>query len=353
MAHEWKIAFAWPGLPEYASRCIRAAIDRNLAAISVVATRPGIPLEDVEKSLGQPVTWIDGDRDDLSWSSLELDMPDILFAGGYATPAFNRLAQQVRQGGGHVILMADNNWPCSIGERALTPLRHRIMRRRSYDGIFVPGKSGRQLARRCGYAEDVIWGGLYGADPALFHGGLPLSQRPKTLIYAGQFIERKNVLGLVEAFCRFSETHPDWQLVLCGTGPLEDRIKPHPQISRRRFVQPAGLAELMRHSRCLVLPSSREHWGLVVHEAALSGCALVLSDRIGAAADLATLTNTRIHPAGKTGAILLNLEELASWSDDAWREAEHASRRLAENFGPEIFAAGVEAMVKHFAERKS
>ena len=33
------------------------------------------------------------------------------------------------------------------------------------------------------------------------------------------------------------------------------------------------------------MPSLEEHWGLVVHEAALSGCALLLSNRVGAKED--------------------------------------------------------------------
>ena len=36
----------------------------------------------------------------------------------------------------------------------------------------------------------------------------------------------------------------------------------------------------------MVLPSLEEHWGLVVHEAALSGCQLVLSHAVGAGSDL-------------------------------------------------------------------
>lgn len=335
------IAFAWPGLPDYAARCIRAVIDRQETAVTVVATRPNVPIKGMEQSLGQPVIWLDDVKALSSWSSLRSDVPKVLFCGGYSTPAFNTLAKQVRKQGGSVILMSDNNWRGRLRQYTIDPVRHRLFFRSRFDGIFVPGISGIRLARSWGYKTERIAAKLYGADPALFNGGPPLAERPKTFLYVGQFIDRKNVLRLAEAFVSFAERNADWRLQLCGSGPLADRIPKHPRISVLGFVQPPQLAQLLRQVRCLVLPSYEEHWGLVVHEAALTGCALALSETVAAADDLARSENAVLFRPHNTAAIGRALATLAAWDVERWTQAEDASRRLAQAFGPAPFAESV------------
>lgn len=340
-----RIAFAWPGLPDYAARCIRGVIKRQAMPVSVVATPPSVPIEGMERSLGQPVHWIDGSNPDAGWSSLGTKVPDVLFCGGYSLPAFNALARRVHQEGGRVILMSDNNWQGSLRQRTLDPLRHRLLFRSRFDGIFVPGASGERVAHSWGYRNGAVARGLYGADPTLFHWGPPLQERSRTFLFVGQFIARKNVLGLAEAFVRFADQFPDWSLSLCGAGVQENNIPRHPGIEVRGFVQPLQLAELLRQVRCLVLPSLEEHWGVVVHEAVLSGCALALSTTVGAADDLARNENAVLFPPGDTEAIARALADIAVWDDDRWTLAARVSRELAAAFGPEAFADGVDSLI--------
>lgn len=339
-----QIAFAWPGLPDYAARCIRAMIDQG-HSVRVVATRPNVPIEGMERSLGQSVYWIEEADRRATWSSLGAVVPDVLFCGGYSKPVFNSLAREVRDGGGHVVLMSDANWQGSLRQRIVDPVRHRFFFRNRFDGIFVPGASGERIARSWGYEPARTAQKLYGADPALFHGGPPVIERPRTFLFVGQFIARKNVRGLAEAFIRFADTNLDWTLCMCGSGPQVEQIPRHPRITVRGFVQPPQLAELLRQVRCLVLPSLEEHWGLVVHEAALSGCSLALSQNVGAVDDLARQDNAAVFQPGDTYAIQGALQEMAGWDKDRWHTAEATSRRLASGFGPEPFADSVVSLV--------
>lgn len=339
------IAFAWSGLPDYAARCIRAVVDHARNPVTVIATTPNVPIEGMENSLGQVVNWIDGTQGKTSWAALGAVPPKVLFVSGYTLPAFNALANEVKRTGGKVVLMSDNNWTGSVRQKFVEPLRHRIFFRHQFDAVFLPGVSGAHLARSWGYPTDTIFTGLYGADPALFHGGLQLSQREKSFLFVGQFIERKNVLGLAEAFIQVEKLLPNWTLNLCGSGPLAERIPTHPRIEVSGFVQPPQLAEKIRQHRCLVLPSLEEHWGLVVHEAALSGCALALTETVGAANDLASPQNAILFPAGDTDAIASALLAIAGWDDATWQAAEAESRRRAKCFGPECFKDSVTSLV--------
>lgn len=335
------VAFAWPGLPDYAARCIRAFVDRHPDdRVVVVGTKPSVPIKGMEASLGNDVLWINGADPSISWQRLGSPVPDALIVGGAFLPALRRLADECFSRDRRVLLASDQNWTGSIRQRLIDPLRMRLNRIHSYSGILVPGESGEEYySRTVGHGR--IFQGLYGADPSVFHGGVSLPERPKLFVFVGQFIARKNVIGLAKAFIRFSSRHPEWRLRLCGSGKQRKEIPTHSKIEILDFVQPQGLADIYRQARCLVLPSVEEHWGVVVHEAALSGCALALTKRVGAAQDLAHPLNSALFEARSDVAIEQALEKLASWSDKEWSNAECISRDLAKKFGPAVFSDSI------------
>ena len=289
------ICFAWDGFPQYAARCVGAFVKTTSEQVVVVATRPDVPIEGMEQLAGCPVIWIDRNASPSNLSNIST-----LFITGWRVPAFNWLRNQVRAHGGKVVAMVDNNYDIHglkgwIWE-ILKAIRFRLFLRSKYDAFFVPGKSGRKLLRFWGAKDEQIYEGLYAADEALFTPGLPIAERPKKMIYVGRLCERKNVRRLVEAWERVQRfdrfERGDWVLEMYGCGPLKEELDQtikqanNQTIHIHDFVQPEELAAKYREARIFVLPSLEEHWGLVVHEAALSGCALLLSNRIGAADDL-------------------------------------------------------------------
>jgi hypothetical protein len=74
-----------------------------------------------------------------------------------------------------------------------------------------------------------------------------------------------------------------WELHVVGIGPLDTRLAELPGVTMHGFVQPAGVAELMRESSALVLTSHIEPYGVVLHEAAAAGLPLLSSEFGGAA----------------------------------------------------------------------
>ena len=290
------IVFAWAGFPQYAARCVGAFVKTTTEKVVVVATRPTVPIEGMEALCGCPVRWISPDEP-FNLSTFQPFNLSTIFVSGWNIPAFNRLRDQVRARGGRVICLVDNNFLFSFKE-IVKAIRFRLFLRRHYDGFIVPGKAGRRLLRFYGVPDEKIAEGMYAADETLFTPGPPLEERPKKIIYVGQFCERKNVKRLVEAFCRslgvqaFRRLDGDgWTLELYGSGPLREELNQTIKQSNNQtihlhdFLQPEELAAKYREARIFCLPSLEEHWGLVVHEAALSGCALLLSDRVGAKED--------------------------------------------------------------------
>lgn len=340
-----EIAIAWSGLPFYAARLIRAGIDTLGEPVCVIGTRPKVPISGMEESLGRPVLWIDEEKP-ASWRTLGMSPPRIFFHTGWRFRAFNSLGAEVRRSGGGVVSMIDNSDKRSVRQR-VGAIVFRAVYRRWFWGVWVPGRSGERLCTFLGAHRKRIFKGLYGADPSVFSSGIgSLQYRRPVFAFAGQLIERKGVRELVSAFSKLRESHPGAELVVSGSGALEDLCRNTPGVRCTGFLQPQQLAKLLREARCLVLPSREEHWGLVVHEAALSGCALILSDAVGAGDDLLNPLNGFLVRTGSVQAIANAMQEVADWDANRMEEAGSESIRLAGTFGPERWAKTFQTIVE-------
>jgi glycosyltransferase involved in cell wall biosynthesis len=343
------IAFSWNGLPQYAARQIKAAIDALGQPCSVIGSKPTVPVRGMEAALNQKVHWVDANAT-VTWAKLGLDIPHIFIQSGWSYPAFAALGREVKANGGIVIGLSDANWRRDFRQLVLGPIMFRWRYRRNFDAMLVPGQQGLRLMKYFGMPARSIRTGMYGADSSLFKPGPPLQHRPKSFLYVGQFISRKDVLGLCAAFQRFSTSHPDWTLRIVGNGEQRSLIPAHSKIVVEDFVQPEALKELYWQSRFFVLPSRVEAWGLVVHEATLCGCALVLSDAIGSGDDLATAENAIRFTAGSEASLFQALVTAARMDSRQLEKAEKVSLTLSSQFGPDRFSSEVKALVTGYLE---
>ena len=340
-----EIAFSWNGLPQYAARQLAAARQELGQPFPVIGSRPAVPVGGIEEALGWPAYWVEAARP-VTWKHLGLSVPKVFFQSGWAYPAFNALGDEVREDGGKVCLLMDNNWRGDL-RQMVGALWFRAFQRRKFAAVLVPGKSGRRLARWYGMPDEKIFEGMYGADPRLFFNGPPLSERPKRIIFVGQYIERKGCVPLARAFASVAHLLPGWELCMYGSGPLQSAIPRHPQIKVYGFIQPEQLGALYRDARIFALPSQSEAWGLVVHEAVLSGCQLLLSEAIGSDPDFASTENSRSFSPGDESGMASAMLELAQF--EALGSAQAASVVAATSHGPSIFAERVSLIARHLS----
>lgn len=342
------IAVAWNGLPAYGARLIRAAQDR-VGQFPVLGTQPNVPIEGMEGILGQQVHWLE-EESHPTWQQLGLPVPKIYFQTGWGHPPLNALGEEVWHQGGKIVSMIDNPWKGTL-RQYIGGLAFRLKGRRRFSAVLVPGKRARKLCRYLGMPHDRIFEGMYGGDPEVFHSTRAIQERTKRFLFVGQFIERKGVLELAEAFSRLGDNAQGWQLTLVGSGPLEKELRQFKDVDVRPFAQPESIAALMADSRCLVLPSREEHWGLVVHEAALAGCLLVLTKAVGAGPDLLVdaLNGVEI-PDCEVGAIERGLCDVASWDAERSESGHAASLEIASAFGPDTWAKIFIEILDRFAD---
>jgi glycosyltransferase involved in cell wall biosynthesis len=100
----------------------------------------------------------------------------------------------------------------------------------------------------------------------------------EVVVFAGRHIPEKGVPALVPAIARARQELPGLRAVIYGDGPEREEVlrlrSEHAledAIEAPGFVEPAVLERALRQALCMVLPSSREGYGMVVIEAAREG----------------------------------------------------------------------------------
>ena len=331
-------AVAWPELPHYAARLLRVGLRALGLPSAVISTRSALPISGVEELLGQPVHWIDGNDQHISWAALGLGIPRVLLVSGWSVAAFNRLRVEARAAGAQVVLLMDNPWKATPRQVAGS-LWFRLTQRRHYAAIWVPGRAAAKLARYLGFPPDRTFQGLYAADPEVFDASLPLLQRPRKFIFVGQLIERKGIHLLGEAVRQLRRHGVGVEVDVFGTGPLASRLGTVAGLNLRGFLPSGSIAKELGSSRFLVLPSLEDHWPLVIHEAASCGCGVITTDRVGCASELLTHRNSWIYAARSVESLMQSLQQAQDASPSRLLEIQAESRRLAEGFSPVRWAA--------------
>ncbi|MFP5361465.1 MAG: glycosyltransferase family 4 protein [Thermoleophilia bacterium] len=156
---------------------------------------------------------------------------------------------------------------------------------------FTLSRSTAERLRAEGVHGDVeVLTGLQDVPPA---GGPPQPAQP-VVVFAGRHIPEKRVPALVRGFAALRETAPELRLVVFGDGPdraeVLSLIDAHGlgDVARAPgFVEREELEQTMASALCMVLPSRREGYGLVVVEASARGVpSVVVADRDNAATEL-------------------------------------------------------------------
>jgi len=158
----------------------------------------------------------------------------------------------------------------------------------------------------------------------------------------------KRPQDLLRAFARANV--PDAYLVYAGEGPMRPELQAEAATlgvaERVRFLGFANQSQLpavYRASDLLVLPSEYEPFGVVVNEAMLCGCAVAVSDRVGAGYDLVRPGETGfIFPCGDTDALAQIFRE-ALPARARLQQIGAAARRRLESWSPR---ENIEAMVQ-------
>lgn len=342
-----RVAVLWEHLAGYVQASLRAvaAVDRTEL---LVVQRSREPHAAFARFLGESCEVIDLAEPD----SCSLDLvarvrafaPDVTLITANGDSRYGAVATANHEAG-RITVWGSDVPPRSWWRDSYGMARGRLGALRPYDAAFVPGRAAHDYARRIGFAEPRIFEGLYACDTELFRPvgvarHAPGSPRtwPKVFLFAGQFIPRKGLDTLLEAYRRYRQHSADpWGLWCVGAGPLRSRLDGEAGVRALDFVPPPELAQLMAQAGVFVLPSHVDHWGVVIHEAACAGLPVIASRTAYASLDLVRDGwNGHTFQAGDA----VGLERLLAMcaADQNARAMGERSLALSSRFDPAVFA---------------
>jgi glycosyltransferase involved in cell wall biosynthesis/O-antigen/teichoic acid export membrane protein len=169
--------------------------------------------------------------------------------------------------------------------------------------------------------------------PAL--NGITKEERP-TMLFVGRLALNKRPHHAIEAFDHVRRELPDAQLWIVGQGPLQQTLaETAPQgVEVLGFLPRRDLYERMARAHCLLVPSVREGWGLVVIEANSVGTPAVAYDVPGLRDSVRDGFTGRLASAGQPDDLCrkaLEVLEDPQRYDEMCRNAKEWSRGFSWN----------------------
>lgn len=209
--------------------------------------------------------------------------------------------------------------------------REAEMLRRGAFAAAISRWTGEQLVRTLGIPEERVYvaGGAAGEE---FSPGTPSAEVMEEygltpgdfFLHVGNFVPRKNIPFLIEAYAESRRRGVDIPLVLAGEGGWGNvKIRDLPGLRILRGVPDRHMVHLYRGARALLCPSRHEGLGLPVLEAFACGTPVISSD---ASALFGTVGE---------GGVLLSPDEPGRWADEMTAMSDpsrtEALRRMSES----------------------
>jgi len=168
----------------------------------------------------------------------------------------------------------------------------------------------------------------------------------------------KRPQDLLRAFAKAGVSNA--YLIYAGEGPMRPELESEAKslgIAERvrflGFVNQSGLPDVYRSSDLIVLPSEYEPFGVVINEAMLSGCAAIVSDRVGARIDLVREgENGFVFPCGNVDTLAALLGQSLGDSRRLQQLGEAARRRM-DTWTPEQNVAGFVRAIEIASQMRS
>jgi glycosyltransferase involved in cell wall biosynthesis len=295
------------------------------------------PFDDDELTHGLDASSWTGEPDvEKLLRELEEFQPDVLVVNSWHIPAYMKAARRWRGKALRVVVM-DHQW-LGTPKQWLGRLTRHVYIQRAFDAAWLPGDEQATFARHLGFEQHQIISGLYTCEDSFFTG--PQTQPQDAFVFTGRLVDAKGVDVLAAAYRKYREVaHDPWPLKVAGMGAMDEELKAIEGTELLGFVMPKDLPAVLEDAGCLLLPSRFEPWGVVVHEAAASGLAVICTSACGSA--------SRLVSDGYNGRVVApdevdQMVEAMVWITDADPEKRvlisRRSAELAKQYTPQRMA---------------
>lgn len=159
------------------------------------------------------------------------------------------------------------------------------------------------------------------------------------ILYAGKFEPVKNPGLLLRAFLELGLPHA--HLLFAGDGILKDELQAQSQYCKKvhfiSFQNQSKMPGIYQSCDLFCLPSNSDSWGLAINEAMAAGKAILVSDRVGAAADLVKDENGRVFKHKDLEDLKKNLQDMATNRSDLQQKGKSSLKIIKDwNFEAQV-----------------
>ncbi|WP_010262389.1 glycosyltransferase family 4 protein [Treponema primitia] len=266
--------------------------------------------------------------------------PTIIYTSGWIDKDYMSVCRKTRKYLSiPVVSGSDTYW--RGGKQWLNIIASPFWHRKCFSHIQVSGLWQFEYAHRLGFhAQNILMHNL-SADTELFRK-ISIVQKersyPKNILYIGRFSPEKGLKYLIEAWNAISD-RKSWRLILIGNGPEKNVLIKNKNVEIKDYANQEVLTKYIQNAGCFVLPSIKEQWSLVLHEAATGGLPILASDICGAVPYFVINNyNGYTFKPGNVSEIQLAIEKIIDASEKRLVEMSYNSRKLSEKITPEIVA---------------
>jgi glycosyltransferase involved in cell wall biosynthesis len=171
-------------------------------------------------------------------------------------------------------------------------------------------------------------------------------------MFVGKLIALKRVADFIEAVAALSAEGLDVRGVVVGSGPEEAALRERAAgrgapVAFDGFQNQTAIAARYAAANCLVVPSSRETWGLVVNEAMAASVPAIVSEAVGCAPDLIDDGATGFtYPAGDVAQLIDRMRDVAVQQFDRRPDTQRAVLARVARYSSRAAVSGTMAALE-------
>lgn len=289
--------------------------------------------------------------------------PDVIITLGYNTSysiylALNKIFQGYR-----IIFTSDSK--ADDGRRSIWKEKLKSLIVSRFDGALVAGHKHRRYVKSLGIPMERSRVGFDVIDVEMFDKVAEKAKRDELsvrkmlslpdryVLCVSRFIDRKNVIGVLEAFGKANERSGAVCLILIGDGPLESTIREKvyalglkDKVIIRDNVLNVQMPNYYALAEYLVLGSKYDQWGICVSEAMASGIPAIVTSTCGCANEIVINNETGFVVApDDVESLSEKMIELLENVSTRYRLAQRA-KMVIQDWSPELYAKNLLDLVK-------
>ena len=300
-------------------------------------------------------------------NALDRENPDAVACPGWFYAEALAGAKWARRRGKKAILMSESGYQDDA--RIWWKEFFKRLNVRRFDSALVGGEAHADYLIRLGFRADKIAVGHNVVDNSYFAVGAEAARGNASLLRkhhqlpdhyflaSGRFVAKKNFGQLLDAYAMYRNARCDaaWSLVLCGDGPLREKLQAQAReisvddhVFWPGFIQYEQLPVYYGLAEAFILPSTIEPWGLVVNEAMSCGLPVLASRTAGCHFNLVEEgCNGYVFDPFLVEDMASTLDRFAALSASHRAAMGRRSQTIITDWGPQRFGEGLKIAIHH------